>query len=122
MYEQIFTLRPGDRLVQDHFITLRGLLDELDIYDITKIRQYCKELAVATYLLNLNPDLSFQIRRYVLGAEAISDLQSTFSRVLRISTVTLPSVADHSTMAAPASRGRARGDTRGHPRCQHCGR
>ena len=47
-----------------------------------------------------------------------SNLQSTFSRVLRISTTTPPSVADHSAMATSVSHG----DTEGRPRWQHCGK
>ena len=32
IYEHLFTLRQGDRSVQEHFTALHGLLDELDIY------------------------------------------------------------------------------------------
>ena len=32
IYKQIFTLRMEDRSVQDHFTTLRALLDEPDVY------------------------------------------------------------------------------------------
>ena len=32
VYEQIFTLKMGDSTVQDHFASLRALLDELDLY------------------------------------------------------------------------------------------
>ena len=32
VYEQLFTLRQGDRSIQEHFIILRALLDELDVY------------------------------------------------------------------------------------------
>ena len=75
----MFTLHQGDRSVQEHFTALRGLLDELDVYqpltvDITQLRKYREELAVATYLSSLNPDLSSQIRGQILGADSVPDL------------------------------------------------
>ena len=99
VYEQIFSLRQGDRSLQEYFTTLHGLIDELDIYqpltaDITKMRQYWEELAVTAYLSSLNPELSSYIRGQILDAEALLDLQNTISRVLRISTVTLAPVTD----------------------------
>ena len=55
IYEQIFTFRQADRLVQDYFSSLRVLLDELEIYqhfvvDISNMREYREELAVTTFL------------------------------------------------------------------------
>ena len=32
IYEQLFTLRQGDRSVQEYFTAFRALLDELDVY------------------------------------------------------------------------------------------
>ena len=48
IYEQLFTLHQGDRSVHEHFTVLRGLLDELDIYqpltvDITQLHKYHEE-------------------------------------------------------------------------------
>lgn len=93
------------------------------------MRQYKDELAVAAYLSNLNLEFSLQIRRQILGVDTVPDLQTTFSRVLRISTATLAPMLDQSAMAASRSRGRglAKGggrgghtDSGGRPRYQHC--
>ena len=72
VYEQLFTLRQDDRSVQEHFTLLRSLLNDLEIYqpwtaEITQMKQYREELAVAMYLFSLNPDLSSQIREQILG-------------------------------------------------------
>ena len=45
MYGQLFIIRQGDRLVQEHFTLLRALLDELEIYqplivDITQMKSW----------------------------------------------------------------------------------
>ena len=115
--------------MQEHFTTLRGLLDEFDIYqpliaDITKMRQYREELAVVAYLSSLNLELSSQIRGQILGAVTLLDLQSTFSRVLRISTAMPTPVTDQSAMAASSShdRGSVGREGWGGSCCQHCGR
>ena len=31
IYEQLFSLRQGERSIQEHFATIRALLDELDV-------------------------------------------------------------------------------------------
>ena len=63
VYEQLFTLRQGDRFVQEHFTLLRALLDEHEMYqpltgDVGQMKGYREELAVAIYLFNLNFDLN----------------------------------------------------------------
>ena len=68
IYEQLFTYKQGDRLVQDFYNTLRTLLNELEVYqplvtDIFKMREYREELAVAIFLAGLQPDLANQILR-----------------------------------------------------------
>ena len=92
VYKQ-FTLRQGDRSVQEYFTLLRAFLNELEIYqsltaDITQIKQYCEELAVAIYLFSWNSDLSSQNRGQILRADSVPNLQFTFARVLCISTAT----------------------------------
>ena len=62
VYEQIFTLKMEDSLVQDHFASLRALLDELDLYqpltsDIATMRRYRMELAITAYLSGLTSEL-----------------------------------------------------------------
>ena len=107
----MFTLRQGDHSVQEHFTLLRALLDELDVYqplttDTSRMRQYHEELAITIYLSSLNPDLCSQVRGHILCADSVLDLQTTFARVLRISTATPTPLSDQSAMAA--TRGRRR--------------
>ena len=68
VYEQLFTIRQGERSVQEYFTHLRALLDELEMYqpltgDVSQMKRYREELAVSVYLFSLNSDLSSQIRK-----------------------------------------------------------
>ena len=99
-----------------HFTVLRALLDELDVYhplaiDISRMRQFHEELAVAVYLSILNLDLCSQIWGQTMGADSVLDLQTTFTKVLRISIATPAPVSDQTAMAA--TRGRGHGTSRG---------
>ena len=58
-----------------------------------------QELAVVIYLFSLNSDLSFQIQGQILGADSVPDLQTAFSKVLRISTETPTLALEPSAMA-----------------------
>ena len=89
---------------------MRSLLDELEVYqplvaDLSKIKEYREELAVAILLAGLQSDLASQIRRQILGIDSVPTLQLTFSRVLRVSTgpptSSVVSVSDQMAMAAP---------------------
>lgn len=65
----------------------------------------------------------------ILGADSVSDLQTTFARILRISTTTPAPVVDQSAMASTHGQGRGssrgggwgRANNGGRPRCTHCG-
>ena len=86
------------------------------VADISEMREYCEELAVAASL----------IQGLILGTELVPSLQSAFSRVLRISTATLVVILDQLAMAV-SSRGRGRGcggrSIRGGRHCcEHCGK
>ena len=66
IYEQIFTIHQADRSIQDYFMSLHALMDELEIYqpfvaDISKIRGYYDELSVAAFMFGLKPELGSQI-------------------------------------------------------------
>ena len=70
VYEQLFTIRQGERSVQEHFTRLRALLDELEMYqpltdDISQMKKYQEELAVSIYLFSQNSNLSVQIHGQV---------------------------------------------------------
>ena len=64
---------------------------------------------MAAYLTSLIPELSSQIRRQILNVDTVLNLQTTFSRVLWISTATLVPVSDRSALAATRGRGMASG-------------
>ena len=109
----MFTLRQGDHLVQDLYASLRALLDELEVYqlfvvDISKMKEYHEELAVAIFQTVLVLVISSQICSQILGVDGIPSLSSIFSRILRISTRTLAPVSDQSTMVS-TTRGGGRG-------------
>ena len=92
--------------------SVRTLLDELEIYqpfavDISKMRQYREELAVAIFLTELTPALASRIRDPILGVETLPSLSSTFSRALRISTATPAAIPDESALVT-STRGRGR--------------
>ena len=117
VYEQIFTLKMGDSSIQQHFSSLRSLLEELDLYqpltDITTMRRYREELAVAAYLSGLALQLSSQVWGHVHGSDSTPSLESTFARILRISIGTPTSTSDHSAMAVTRGCGRGRSFSRG---------
>ena len=109
-----FTLCLEDSSVQDHYTILGGLLNKLYVYqplvaDISKMRQYRNELTVATYLSNLNPKLSSLIRGQILDANTVRNLQTTFFKVLWISTTTPAPISDRSAITATCGRGRSSG-------------
>ena len=126
----MFTIRQGERSVQEHFTRLRALVD------VSQMKKYWKELAVSIYLISLNSDLSSQIRGQIFGADSLPDLHTVFSKSLRVSTgtsaptSTSTSTPESSAMAATRGRsrggfrgnGRGRSDSGGRPKCTHCGR
>ena len=112
---------------------MRSLLDELEVYqplnvNLSKMKEYREELAVVIFLVGLQPDLASQIRGQILGADFVPTLQSTFSRVQRVS---IGSPASSATLdqTAMASSTRGRGTRATHGRgcghdghkCDHCG-
>ena len=93
------------------------------------MKEYREKLAVAIFLTGLQSDLANQIIDQILGADSVPKLQSTFSRVLHVSTGSPASsvVSDRTAMAA-STRGRGtrgthrRGRGRDDRKCDHCGR
>ena len=93
------------------------------------MRWYPEELAVAAYLSGLTSELSSQVPGQVLGSDSTPNLESTFTRVLRIFTDIPTSTSDHSIMTATCGcshsfgRGGGQGWTDGRVRtpCEHCG-
>ena len=77
--------------------------------DIATIRRYREELAVATYLSDLTPNLSSQIQGPILGADSTPNFESTFARVLRVFIGISTSTLDHSAMTATRGRDRSFG-------------
>ena len=100
------------------------------------MKKYREELAVFIYLFSLNSDLCAQICGQVLGVDSLPDLQTVFSKSLRVSTGTSAptsastSTPESSTMAAYRRRGRGgyrgngrgRSDSGGRSKCTHYGR
>ena len=66
--------------------------------DIANMREYCKELVVAIFLIALDPEISAQIRGQIIGTDSVPLLSSTFSHVLRISIATPAPVSYQSAM------------------------
>lgn len=90
IYEQIFTLQQGEQTIQELYTSFCSLLDELKVYqpfvaDITKMREYREEFAIAKFLSALKSKIASQIHDAILAGDTIPLLSTTLSRVLRIS-------------------------------------
>ena len=62
IYERLFELKQGDRLVPEFYDELKGLIDELEMHqhivtDAATLKEYRQDLAVSTFLSGLSLSL-----------------------------------------------------------------
>ena len=86
IYELMFELKQGDRFVPEFYGELKGLIDELEMYqpsitNATTLREYLQDLAVPKFLSGLSPILRCQMWGQILRRDNILTLIVTFSRV-----------------------------------------
>jgi len=67
IYECMFELKQGDRFVPEFYGELKGLIDELEMHqlsvtDAATLRGYRQDLAVSKFISGLSPILRSQVR------------------------------------------------------------
>ena len=144
VFENLFKSKQAGRALQEFYGQLRGLLNQLEIYqpysaDITTQRRYREELAVALFLAGLDSPLNSQIRGPILSESLIPTLGEAFSTALSVSPSgptpsTILSTPDTTALVSITPRGRGHGQEGGHgrgrpgrgrdgqlyPPCEHC--
>ena len=62
IYERLFDLKQGDRYMPEFYGELKGLIDELEMHqlsvtDVATLRGYHQDLALSKFLSGLSPTL-----------------------------------------------------------------
>ena len=87
LYEDIFSFEQGDRSVDDYFSILKGMWDELNVYqplttDLKKQQQHREEFWVAKFLSGLKKEL-VPVSSQILSGKEISTVSEAFAYVRR---------------------------------------
>uniref|UniRef100_A0A5B6ZV70 Integrase catalytic domain-containing protein n=1 Tax=Davidia involucrata TaxID=16924 RepID=A0A5B6ZV70_DAVIN len=107
LYQDIFSLQQGDRSVDEYFSILKGMWDELNVYqplstDLKIQQRHREEFRVAKFLSGLKPELA-PISSQILSGREIPTVSETFARVRRATIHPSPSEKeDRSALAVPA--------------------
>jgi len=113
----LFELKQGDKSVAKFYGELKGLVDELEMYqpaetDAATLRGYRQDLAVSKFLSGLSATLRSQVRGQIPRRDSILTLTTTFSRVMSTGVdVSSASSIDQSAMYFGHGRERGRDAT-----------